>query len=120
MEGAAGCGGEIGDDRGDDASGSAGHQEHGVPVRLATDVMLGLALHERDRPAQIVGVPDLDRSRVERGLVEQRLRDDGRVGLILGAEVDGLDDGVRALATERLGEPGDRATEDAESSRPAS
>ena len=114
MEGAAGRGGEVDDDRGDDASRGAGDEEHGVLVRLTGDVVLGRALHERCGPSQLIGVADFDRARIEQGLVEQRLRNDRRIGLILTAEVDRLDQRVRPLTGERLGEPGDRAAENAE------
>ena len=76
--------------------------------------MLGLALDERHRPAQSVGVTDLDHTRIERCLVKQRLRDGGGVSVILRAEVDRLDERLCPLAAERLGEAGHGSAEHAE------
>ena len=100
---------EVGRDRRDDAAGGPGHDEHRVGARLAGGVMACGLFGQADRPAQIVGVADLDGAGVVQRLVDQEVGE-GR-GLAARREVDGLDERLGPLARECLGEAGHRAAE---------
>ena len=70
----------------------------------------GRLLGEPDGPAQALGVADLDGAGVAQRLLDERVGERG--GLARGGEVDGLDQGVRPLAAQRLREAGDGAAHD--------
>ena len=104
----AGCRGrQVGDDRGDDAAGRAGHHEHGVGGERARRVSPCRLLVEAHTPSVAVGVPDLDRAGVGRGLGHQDVGERG--GLAARRDVDRLDQGIGPLARERLREARDRS-----------
>ena len=110
VEGPAGAPREVGRDRRDDASGSTRDEEHGVLRQLAGRIVLGRALLEAHGPAQAVGAADLHGPGVAQGLLDERGRD--RRGIILRRKIDRLDQCVRALARQRLGEAGHGAAQD--------
>ena len=71
---------------------------------------------QADRPAQPVGVADLDGARIAQGLFDRRVGE--RRGLAAGLEVDGLDERVgRARGRAPCVKPRDRAAHDATSHR---
>ena len=109
MEDAARGRGQIRGDGRHDAPGRAGDDEDGVRTEhhsLAA-ICCGL-IFERDRPADSVGVPDLDGSGVVQGLGDENVSD--LVRSAAGFEVDGLHQSIRPLADEGFGETGHGAT----------
>jgi hypothetical protein len=100
---------ELARDRRHDAARRAGDHEDRIRAERSLRVGDRLALHEADAPPQAVGVADLDRARVARGLLDEQVGDRG--GLAAGREVDRLDHRLRTLAGERLGEAADGAAE---------
>ena len=100
---------EVGRDRRDDAAGGPGHDEHRVGARLVGGVMACGLFGQANRPAQIVGVANLDGAGVVQRLVDQEVGE--RRSLAARREVDGLDERLGPFARERLGEAGHRAAE---------
>ena len=98
MEGAAGCRGQVGGDRRNDAAGGSGDAEDGVRSQRPLRVGLGRPLHEPHPPAQLVGVADLDRAGIAQGLLDQEVRERRRPAA--GREVDGLHQRLGALTRE--------------------
>ena len=109
VEGAGGARRQVGRDGRHDAPGRAADDEHGVARERACGVGDGGSLDQSDRPAQIVGVADLDRAGVAQRLLDEDVR--GRRRVPAGREVDRLHERVGTLARQRLGEAGDGAAQ---------
>ena len=88
----------------------AGDDDRGAFGEAAVRVFLRRTLDQADRPAQVLGVTDLDRAGIAQGLLDQEVGE--RRLLVARTEVHGLDQRALALARERLGEAGDGAAHD--------
>ena len=96
---------QVGRDRRDDAAGGAGDDKRRVGAQRTLGPGDRVALHQADRPAQAVGVTDVDGARVKQCLLEQQVGEGGR--LAAGLEVDDLHERLLALARQRLAEAAD-------------
>ncbi len=103
MERAGRRGRQVGDDRGDDAAGRTGHHEHGIRGERARRVSLCRLLVEAHTPSVAVGVPDLDRAGVGRGLGHQGVGECG--GLAARRDIDRFDQGIGPLAASAFVKP---------------
>ena len=89
VEGAAGCRGQVGRDRRDDAAGRAGDHENAVLGRASARVVRRRRLlFETDGPALVAGVSDLDGTGIAQRLVDQEVSDFR--GLRLGSKSTAL------------------------------
>ena len=71
--GTVGVGGQVGGDRRDDAASAAGDDDRGAFGEAAVRVFLRRTLDQADRPAQVLGVTDLDRAGIAQGLLDQKV-----------------------------------------------